>query len=181
MYRALFESQPLGDYMYRALFESQPFSRSNRSTFLRAVQYLHFLFISDPQQISQQVFMVRLSKGVSPGPNQRIIYDNVLVNLANNYDPRHGTFTTKINGTYLFTLECCSAPPHYIHLSLQKNSTEMGTVLCGDDAYHDCSSNTFMFPLAVGDDVWVQHRGTVGDLIDITYGNNFAGVLLHPT
>ena len=57
---------------------------------------------------------------------------------------------------------------------------EIGSVFCCDDAYYDCSSNTFMFPLAVGDDVWAQHRGTAGDLVDVTYGNNFAGVLLHP-
>ena len=124
--------------------------------------------------------MVRLSKDTTPGPNQPIIYDKVLVDLDNNYDPRHGTFTAKINGTYLFTVEACSGGAHYIHLALLKNFTEMGTILGGDDSYADCSSNTFIFPLVENDDVWVQHK-TGGDLLAAGWnGNNFAGVLINP-
>ena len=125
--------------------------------------------------------MVRMTKDVTPGPNQPIIYDKVLVDLDNNYDMRHGTFTAKINGTYLFSVEGCSGAGHFIHLALLKNTVEMGTVLGGDDLYYDCSSNTFIFSLLENDDVWVQHK-TGGDLLSTTYnGNNFAGVLIHPS
>ena len=125
--------------------------------------------------------MVRLTKDVTPGPNQPIIYDKVLVDLDNNYDPRHGTFTAKINGTYLFTVEACSAGGHYIHLALLKNSVEMGAVLGGSTSLDDCSSDTFILPLVENDDVWVQHK-TGGDYIKVYYsGNNFAGVLIHPS
>ena len=125
--------------------------------------------------------MVRLTKDITPGPNQPIIYDKVLVDLDNNYDPRHGTFTAKINGTYLFSVEACSATGHYIHLALQKNFVEMGTVLGGDSVYMDCASNTFILPLVENDDVWVQHK-TGGDYMSVYYnGNNFAGVLIQPS
>ena len=125
--------------------------------------------------------MVRLTKDVTPGPSQPIIYDKVLVDLDNNYDPRHGTFTAKINGTYLFSVEACSKPGHYMHLALQKNFTEMGTVLGGDPVFHDCSSNTFILPLVENDDVWVQHK-IGGDLLSVSYsGDNFAGVLIQPS
>ena len=124
--------------------------------------------------------MVRLTHDLSPGPNQPIIYDKVLVDLDNNYDPRHGTFTAKINGTYLFSVEACSLAGHYIHLALIKNYSEMGAVLGGDTGYRSCSSSTFIFPLVENDDVWVQHK-TRGDYISVFYtGNNFAGVLIHP-
>lgn len=133
----------------------------------------------DPEEIAQQVFMVRLTKDSNPGPNQPIIYDKVLVNLANNYDIRHGTFTAKINGTYMFTVEACSQMGHFIHLSLQKNSEEMGTILGGSTGNGDCSSNTFVFPLLDGDDVWVQHK-YLGDILSVHWnGNNFAGFLIH--
>ena len=122
---------------------------------------------TDPVEISHQAFMVRLTKKMSPGPNQRIIYDKVIVNLGNNYDPRHGTFTTTINGTYLFAVEACSTANHYISLSLQKKNVEMGVVLAGDTGYTACSSNTFIFPLEVGDDVWVQHRNTNGKKVQV--------------
>ena len=126
--------------------------------------------------------MVRLTKDTSPGPNQPIIYDKVLVDLDKNYDPRHGTFTAKINGTYLFAVEACSSPKHWIHMSLQKNNVEMGTILSsGTTSSYQCSSNTFVFPLEVNDDVWVQHKGTAGNYISVSYnGNNFAGILIHP-
>lgn len=136
----------------------------------------------DPDQISKQAFMVKLSHVVTPASNQHIIYDNVLVNLGNNYDPRHGTFTAQINGTYLFAVEACSAPGHYIVLSLMKNNVDVGHVLGGDPTFHDCSSNTFIVPLVYQDDVWVQHHSTTGDHLDSTYtGNNFAGILIHPS
>ena len=135
---------------------------------------------TNPTEISHQAFMVRLTKNIYPGNNQRIIYDKVIVNLGNNYDPRHGTFTATINGTYLFTVEACSSSNHFITLALQKNSVEMGVVLAGDTAYVACSSNTFVFPLVSGDDVWVQHRNTTGDYLHGQFdGTNFAGTLIN--
>ena len=137
---------------------------------------------TDPVEIAHQAFMVRLTKNMNPGPNQRIIYDKVIVNLGNNYDPRHGTFTATINGTYLFTVEACCTDQHYISLSLQKNNVEMGVVLAGDTDYWSCSSNTFIFPLDAGDDVWVQHRNTNGDYLHAQFdGTNFAGTLINPS
>ena len=125
--------------------------------------------------------MVRLTNDLTPAPNQTIIYDKVIVDLDNNYDPIQGTFTAKINGTYLFSVEACSGPNHYIHLSLQRNHVEMGTVIGSDKNVHDCSSNTFVFPLVANDVVWVQHK-IEGDLMSVDYSdNNFAGVLIHPS
>ena len=141
-----------------------------------------YVYDTDPVVVSQQAFMVRLSKDMTPGQNQRIIYDKVIVNLGNNYDPRHGAFTATINGTYLFSLEACSIANHYISLAVQKNNVEMGVVLAGDTSYTACSSNTFVFPLVSGDDVWIQHRGTTGDYLHAQFeGTNFAGTLINPS
>ncbi|XP_052226185.1 heavy metal-binding protein HIP-like [Dreissena polymorpha] len=117
---------------------------------------------------------------VTIGPNQRIIFDDVQLNLGNAYFQHLGGFLAPLSGTYMFSVSICSHEGHYIVLNLMKNNNRIGGVLAGDDALDDCSSETTVTQLNAGDQVYVQHHGTDGDMIFVhqNYINSFTGSLL---
>ncbi|KAH3785854.1 hypothetical protein DPMN_163949 [Dreissena polymorpha] len=125
-------------------------------------------------------FKASLTRAVSPGPNQRIIFDDVKLNLGNAYNHHLGGFVAPLNGTYLFSVYVCSAGGHYIALDLLRNSEIIGKVQAGDERYTACSSETTIDKLNAGDAVYVQHHGGSGDLVHVQEDilNSFTGSLL---
>ncbi|XP_052268906.1 heavy metal-binding protein HIP-like [Dreissena polymorpha] len=125
-------------------------------------------------------FKAHLTNVLKPGPNQRIVYDDVQLNVGNAYHRHFGGFLAPFNGTYLFAVSACSDTGHYIVLDLMNNGSLIGKVLAGDPSYADCSSETTITELKQGDEVYVQHHSSSGDYIlahDIAL-NSFTGVLL---
>ncbi|XP_052268846.1 heavy metal-binding protein HIP-like [Dreissena polymorpha] len=125
-------------------------------------------------------FKAHLTGALNPGPNQRIIYNDVQLNLGNAYHQHLGGFLAPFNGTYLFSVSACSGGGHHIVLDLMNHGSLIGKILGGDPAYSDCSSETTITELKQGDEVYVQHHSSKGDSIvanDATL-NSFTGVLL---
>ncbi|WAR12003.1 HIP-like protein [Mya arenaria] len=126
-------------------------------------------------------FKAHLSqKMVSPAPNQRIIFDDVQLNIGNAYHGNLGGFIAPVNGTYLFSVSICSDGNHFIVLDLMRNSNMIGRVLAGDTVYNDCSSETTIAELKSGDEIYVQHHLNVGDLLQVQQHtlDSFTGALL---
>ncbi|KAH3785883.1 hypothetical protein DPMN_163978 [Dreissena polymorpha] len=117
---------------------------------------------------------------ITIGRNQRIIFDDVQLNLRNAYFHHLGGFLAPLSGTYMFSVSICSHTGHYIVLNLMKNNNRIGGVLAGDNALDDCSSETTVTQLNAGDQVYVQHHGTDGDMIFVHqyYINSFTESLL---
>ena len=125
-------------------------------------------------------FKAHMTKSVSPGANEHIIFDDVQVNLGGAFHEHTSVFLAPVNGTYLFSVSVCSAAGHFIVLDLMRTTTMIGRILAGDTAYDDCSSETTITVLTAGDEVYVQHRNNVGDYIHVQEHtvNSFTGVLL---
>ncbi|KAH3785880.1 heavy metal-binding protein HIP-like [Dreissena polymorpha] len=125
-------------------------------------------------------FKAHLTSSSNPGLNQRIIFDDVQLNLGNAYFQHLGGFLAPLNGTYLFSVSVCSHGGHFILLDLMKNTNRIGGILAGDSLYDDCSSETTVTQLNAGDQVYVQHHESSGDLIFAHQNiiNSFTGVLL---
>ncbi|XP_052228146.1 heavy metal-binding protein HIP-like isoform X2 [Dreissena polymorpha] len=125
-------------------------------------------------------FKAHLTSPISPGANQRIIFDDVQLNTGNAYHRHLGGFLAPLNGTYLFSVSVCSDNGHYIVLDLMKNAGLIGRVLAGDSVYNDCSSDTSIVELNAGDEVYVQHHASSGDYVNAHQNilNSFTGVLL---
>ena len=149
-------------------------------THTQCLYYVPLVF-SSTETVNHVAFKAHLSQAViSPGENQRIVYDDVQLNLGGGYHAHLGGFVAPINGTYLFSVAVCSIGNHYIVLDLVKNDVMIGRVLAGDTVYNDCSSETTISELTAGDEVFVQHHSTVGDLIHVNENilNSFTGALL---
>ncbi|XP_052819014.1 heavy metal-binding protein HIP-like [Mya arenaria] len=113
-------------------------------------------------------------------PNQRIIFDDVQLNIGNAYHGNLGGFLAPVNGTYLFSVSVCSTSGHFIVLDLMRNNDVIGRVLAGDSLYDDCSSETTIAELKSGDEIYVQHHLNVGDLLQVQQHtlDSFTGALL---
>jgi len=61
-----------------------------------------------------------------------------------------------------------------------RNGAMIGRILAGDDSYADCSSETTVAKLQAGDEVFLQHHGIHGDLLDTQDAllDSFTGALL---
>ncbi|XP_060580524.1 heavy metal-binding protein HIP-like, partial [Ruditapes philippinarum] len=126
-------------------------------------------------------YKAHLTKSVSPGANERIIFDDVQLNLGGAYHPIPGGFSPPYTGTYLFSVSICSKGGHFIVLDLMRNTDVIGRILAGDAGnYDDCSSETTVAQLHSGDEVFVQHHLTTGDCIHYQPHtiNSFTGTLL---
>lgn len=133
-----------------------------------------------PENQQPVAFKAHLSQAISPAANQRIVFDDVQFNLGGAYHSHLGGFLAPVNGTYMFSVSVCSDGGHYVVLNLMRNEDMIGRVLAGDDSYADCSSETTVTMLHAGDEVFVQHHGTYGDLVQSKESilDSFTGSLL---
>ncbi|KAJ8311024.1 hypothetical protein KUTeg_011425 [Tegillarca granosa] len=90
------------------------------------------------------------------GEHQAIEYDNVITNLGNAYDPRHGHFTAPVKGLYLFSVTLMSSygsNPNDLNAELVKNGVQT-IPLYATSLDSDSTSATVLLTLNAGDMVW---------------------------
>ncbi|XP_052226737.1 complement factor I-like isoform X2 [Dreissena polymorpha] len=124
-------------------------------------------------------FKAHLGVSIISAPNERVIYDEVQLNLGNAYHKHLGAFLAPVNGTYLFSVSSCSPKSHYSVLDLVNNQIPIGKVLSGSPNFNDCSSQTTITELKQGDEVYVLINEVSG--VDSVYPNalnSFSGALL---
>ena len=62
---------------------------------------------------------VRLSKDVPlPNVHQRVVYDVIVMNEGNAYDPGTGIFRAPVDGTYMFAVTACATNKDAITLCI---------------------------------------------------------------
>ncbi|XP_033106818.1 complement C1q tumor necrosis factor-related protein 4-like [Anneissia japonica] len=105
--------------------------------------------------LTQSAFTAKMTRSInaSPTKNTRIVFDSLLTNIGNDYNAENGKFTTRIAGTYVFTLTLMSK---YSSRStafgcLHKNGKEQFCVWSNGNNAHETSSNTITINLKKGD------------------------------
>merc|ERR1712226_550005 len=106
--------------------------------------------------------------------NQEIIYDRVITNIGNAYDPTTGHFHCSISGTYLFNFNVMAAESDYVEASLTVNGNHIVHALSdhGSSATTwDMGTTNVIIQIREGDAVsvtiqWPQGANTV-------HGNSF--------
>ncbi|XP_044208506.1 uncharacterized protein LOC122982927 [Thunnus albacares] len=116
------------------------------------------------------------------GEQVQLIYENVISNIGNRYNPHTGYFTAAVRGVYYFRFTGYIAHSNtHLRMSLFKNGHL--TVTSGDRHTtskddEDTVSNGVMLQLEVGDVVSIQVSGVVWD--DQYHRTTFTGFLLFP-
>ena len=110
-----------------------------------------------------------------------VIFDGVVSNIGNHYNPSNSTFTCPINGVYAFFSALASQVGYYMGADIMHNSDDL-TTIAGDEAGLIQGSNFAVILCNQGDTVFIQaefsddHR-LFGD--DQRKYSTFSGFLLY--
>ncbi|XP_066293025.1 complement C1q subcomponent subunit A-like [Branchiostoma lanceolatum] len=121
---------------------------------------------------------------VGLGVDTVVTYDVILSNVGGAYNQETGKFVAEVGGVYFFTFTGMSlwASSESYFISLKKNGEKMVNLHenNGGRRQHQSSSNSAIFQLQPGDEVWVELKGYDNSL----YSNDdryltFSGFLIH--
>ena len=123
---------------------------------------------------------VRLSKDVTLSVGQRLMYDNVVVNVGNSFDRVSGCFRAPSNGTYLFSVTACSKGNDWGVLNIVNDEKVLGQVRSGNDGgYYDCNSEVAVGYMEVGSQVWIEMLEGGNGVQNTYHWNSFTAALVH--
>ena len=111
-----------------------------------------------------------------------VVYDKVITNTDNSYDPKTGQFKCTTPGVYEFNLNIVVYDKHFMRLHLQINSVKITTVHAGDSGGYADSGSVSAVVLLKKDDVVNVKAGYSGGLhqnINEWQMNTFEGHLVH--
>ncbi|XP_071953088.1 complement C1q-like protein 2 [Antedon mediterranea] len=135
----------------------------------------------------RSAFTAKLTKSLDASyyRNRRIIFNSVLNNVGDDYNPQDGRFTTSVAGTYVFTVTLMSkySSGSSAFGCLHKNDNEQVCVWSNGNSANEMSSNTITLNLEEGDVVDVVLKAGSNYGIH-NYGEagycTFTGFLLYP-
>ncbi|KAK7094625.1 C1q-related factor-like [Littorina saxatilis] len=104
-----------------------------------------------------------------------MLFDDIVLNTGDGYDPQNGTFTAPVAGTYSFFLTQMGVNGHGgTILAIVQNGTTLDFVYCKD--HEDQGSTQVTSHLVYGEQVWVRQQG--GNAVRGSYYTVFTGYLL---
>ena len=114
--------------------------------------------VTNPMAIS---FTASLSKTITLGSGQPIVYDMIMENYGNAYNEHSGHFTAPVGGIYLISAGIVAEPGKRVVIDFFLNSTFMLVTMYVDARSirsYAYSSKTFPILLRKGDNIWFQGR-----------------------
>lgn len=114
---------------------------------------------STPKTKEPVAFTARLAAHTMLDSLKVAVFDRVLHNHGNGYNPVTGIFTSPVGGTYIFSLAALTVNKNnYVHLQLMVNDREVGRLFCGDSKsdWGDHGSVTVTLSLQENDQVFVR-------------------------
>lgn len=125
-------------------------------------------------------FTACLTRDKSLGILQTIIYDNVITNVDNTYDSRHGIFRAPVKGLYHMTLTSISYYGSELFVEMVKDGQRITHTYSGSKDFQSSSASVNVV-LEAGNDVWCRrYQGASTVTINAQYsGTCLSGFLLN--
>jgi len=113
------------------------------------------------------------------GNNQPIVFDRVVTNVGNAYNPHVGSFTAPVSGIYVFSVSLLSMPGHITYCQWVKNNEFISKIFihAPGAGLNESTSQTVVVQLTKGDDVTLRNMHVDGSLRGDSY-STVAGFLL---
>ncbi|XP_060602853.1 caprin-2-like [Ruditapes philippinarum] len=141
-------------------------------------QHINRIRRQEPE--TQVAFFAKMENHLEhAGVHQPFIFENVVTNIGNGYNPHLGSFVAPVSGTYVFSTTLVS----FFHVSgnaqFVKNGKAITTMyVSGVESGNDTTGQTIVLQLQKGDDVTVQNL--VSDKSFYGHGHSiFSGFLLY--
>nr|XP_034332672.1 uncharacterized protein LOC117691218 [Crassostrea gigas] len=107
-----------------------------------------------------------------------LIFDVVITNTGNGYNPSTGVFTSPISGTYVFYVSAVEYSAQHLVIDIVLNSVSKVKALCDNSASYQTGTNMVVLELQKGDSVWVRHYGGKGYYTHSVPLTTFSGYLI---
>ncbi|XP_045165295.2 complement C1q-like protein 4 [Mercenaria mercenaria] len=135
-----------------------------------------------PWHTQPVAFSATMTKDItSLGVRQQIPFDQIITNIGNGYDSRHGEFRAPVTGTYEFSVSMLMNPGHWTGVEIVKDGVAIGKLRTGDSAKWTMAGTSVTAELTAGQDVWVEHIAESDS--NVFYGQSFStfsGHLIQP-
>nr|KAI8734661.1 cerebellin-3-like; partial [Biomphalaria glabrata] len=126
--------------------------------------------------------LLNLARPIDTG--ERIIFDKVLTNVGNAYDPKSGNFTCPIRGLYSFSVGVLPMPRNLAILDIYQNTNYLISVHGYDASEFTSASRTVVIECNKGDTIYLVNNRAPYQIYhssDLTYQHNiFSGFLISP-
>ncbi|GAB1603188.1 caprin-2-like, partial, partial [Argonauta hians] len=111
--------------------------------------------------------------------NETIVFDNIVTNFGNAYNPETGIFISPMKGTYQFFVKILSGFNEKVETALIANNIEVTRLYSGAQHAHGSSSAAVFIALDKGEEVYVKALYQKSNHIHGVY-STFGGYLLRP-
>ena len=135
-----------------------------------------FLLITDPNQ--KVAFTAGVTSGSSTWNSGTLIFNSVILNVGNGYNPNTGVFTSPVAGTYVFYVTAVEYRDQGISVDIVLNSVSKVRTMGFSDANHQTGTNMVVLNLQNGDSVWVRHFYGKGFYTQSVPMTTFTGFLI---
>ncbi|KAG5212344.1 hypothetical protein R6Z07F_005035 [Ovis aries] len=127
--------------------------------------------------VPQSAFSVKLS-GPFPGPSQPIVFQEVLYNQQDHFNPATGVFTCSVPGVYHFGFDI-ELFQSAVKVGLMRNGTQIRDKRAEAGDSHEQASGSSILELEKGDRVWLESKLDREESEEGTTHTVFYGFLLN--
>lgn len=112
------------------------------------------LFLDQKQEVA---FTAAVTSSSTTWNSGTLIFNVVITNAGNGYNPSTGLFTSPIGGTYVFYVSAVEYSKQYLRIDIVLNSVSKVRAIGVDSASYQTGTNMVVLELQKGDIVWVKH------------------------
>ncbi|XP_021370016.1 adiponectin-like [Mizuhopecten yessoensis] len=124
-------------------------------------------------------FYVSLRQDIHPPEvNRPILFNQLILNTARNYDTNDGVFTANVPGLYSFSWSLATYYGHYIFAALMHGNIESGRTFTGDAKDISMATGTAILNLVVGDTVRVVVGQSSNGAVIMASMSSFSGFFI---
>ena len=137
---------------------------------------IFFLLLTDQKQ--KVAFTAGVSSTSTTWNSGTLIFNSVILNVGDGYNPSTGVFTSPVAGTYVFYVSAVEYLSQYLQVDIVLNSVSKVTLLGESAAAYQTGTNMVVLNLQKGDSVWVRHASGKGYWSTRVPATTFSGFLI---
>jgi hypothetical protein len=149
---------------------------------ITCIEFTSFYIIFTADIVAFYAYMSQSE--VSPSTHHMLIFDTVITNEGDGYNPNIGAFTAPTQGVYVFTWTVVSSENGWIPTEMVANTESVGHTFADSGNHADMNSPTGVIVKALnaGDNVYVRTASTSihGNIISYQWARStFSGWKIH--
>lgn len=135
----------------------------------------YILFLDQKQEVA---FSAGVTSSSTTWNSGTLIFNMVITNVGNGYNPSTGVFTSPMSGTYVFYVTAVEYQKQYLKLDIVLNNMSKVRLVCENSATYQTGTNMVVLSLQKGDNVLVIYNAGKGYYTQSVPITTFSGFLI---